>query len=135
MTHKVAQDAIVSSGDRVELLVQRWTGQQQEVPGVWRPEVRLVGNSTTTPAPPGTTYTQTSLVASPVLEEEHWDVKHNVTAKAFSPAQPAPGFRSVAAPVTKPGAGAAGPPRLQVCWLCSKPIMGVFLQVKGAPLS
>merc|ERR1711971_1043437 len=65
ITHKAARDAIVGSGDRVELLVQRW---------------------------------------------------------------------SAPAPVTKPGGPTPrGPPQLQVCWLCSKPIMGVFLQIKGRP--
>merc|ERR1712013_762715 len=61
--------------------------------------------------------TQTSLAANPVPEDSHWDVKHNITAK-----------------VTKPGGPTSrGPPQLQVCFLCTKPIMGVFLQIKGRP--
>jgi len=134
MTHKAAQDAIVGSGDRVELLVQRWSAPAPAPQGVWKPGVQLVGAPATGPAPQGQTYTQTSLVANPVAEDSHWDVKHNITAKAFTAAEPAPGFRSVAAPVTKPGGPTPrGPPQLQVCWLCTKPIMGVFLQIKGRP--
>lgn len=123
MTHKAAQDAIVASGHRVELVVQRWTGQaEQEAPGVWRPQVQSVGGL---PA---------HSLAKPPPVEEHWDVKHNTTAKAFSPGDQAQGFRSVAAPVTKVG-GPTAPtrPQLQVCWLCTKPIVGAFLQVKGRP--
>jgi len=134
MTHKAAQDAIVGSGDRVELLVQRWSAPAPAPQGVWKPGVQLVGSPATGPAPQGQTYTQTSLVANPMVEDSHWDVKHNVTAKAFTAGESAPGFRSVAAPVTKPGGPTPrGPPQLQVCWLCSKPIMGVFLQIKGRP--
>merc|ERR1712212_1390633 len=135
MTHKAAQDAIVGSGDRVELLVQRWSAPVPTPEGVWKPGVELLVQRWSAPAPQGQTYTQTSLVANPVPEDSHWDVKHNITAKAFTAAETAPGFRSVAAPVTKPG----GPtprgqaPQLQVCWLCPKPIMGVFLQIKGRP--
>jgi len=134
MTHKAAQDAIVGSGDRVELLVQRWSAPAPTPQGVWKPGVQLVGAPATGPAAEGQTYTQTSLVANPMPEDSHWDVKHNVTAKAFTPGEAAPGFRSVAAPVTKPGGPTPrGPPQLQVCWLCTKPIMGVFLQIKGHP--
>jgi len=136
MTHKQAQDAIVSSGDRVALVVQRWAPQEgQNAPGVWKPNVEQVGGPATCPAPLGQTYTKTSLVAQPPLEDPHWDVKHNITAKAFNPGEPSPGFRSVSAPVSKPGGGAQppGPPQLQVCWVCTKPIIGVFLQVKGRP--
>jgi len=134
MTHKAAQDAIVGSGDRVELLVQRWSAPAPTPQGVWKPGVQLVGAPATGPAAQGQTYTQTSLVANPMPEDSHWDVKHNVTAKAFTPGEAAPGFRSVAAPVTKPGGPTPrGPPQLQVCWLCTKPIMGVFLQIKGRP--
>merc|ERR1711971_359469 len=102
MTHKAAQDAIVGSGDRVELLVQRWSAPAPAPQGVWKPGVQLVGSPATGPAPQGQTYTQTSLVANPMVEDSHWDVKHNVTAKAFTAGESAPGFRSVAAPVTKP---------------------------------
>ena len=49
--------------------------------GVWKPDVQLVGAPATGPAPQGQTYTQTSLVANPVPEDSHWDVKHNITAK------------------------------------------------------
>ena len=49
--------------------------------GVWKPDVQLVGAPATGPAPHGQTYTQTSLVANPVPEDSHWDVKHNITAK------------------------------------------------------
>merc|ERR1711971_1262113 len=129
MTHKAAQDAIVGSGDRVELLVQRWSAPAPAPQGVWKPGVQLVGSPATGPAPQGQTYTQTSLVANPMVEDSHWDVKHNitakalflrdfnvhmcrhivhivhwdvkhnVTAKAFTAGESAPGFRSVAAPV------------------------------------
>ena len=115
MTHKAAQDAIVGSGDRVELLVQRWSAPAPtpqggknnlflvftaSFAGVWKPGVQLVGAPATGPAPEGQTYTQTSLVANPVAEDSHWDVKHNITAKAFTAGETAPGFRSVAAPVS-----------------------------------
>ena len=70
------------------------------VAGVWKPGVQLVGAPATGPAPQGQTYTQTSLVANPVEEDSHWDVKHNITAKAFTTGETAPGFRSVAAPVS-----------------------------------
>jgi len=134
MTHKAAQDAIVGSGDRVDLLVQRWSAPAPAPQGVWKPDVQLVGAPATGPAAQGQTYTQTSLAANPVPEDSHWDVKHNITAKAFTPGEPSPGFRSVAAPVTKPGGPTPrGPPQLQVCFLCTKPIMGVFLQIKGRP--
>jgi len=80
-----------------------------------KPGVQLVGAPATGPAAEGQTYTQTSLVANPMPEDSHWDVKHNVTAKAFTPGEAAPGFRSVAAPVTKPGGPTPrGPPQLQV---------------------
>ena len=49
--------------------------------GVWKPDVQLVGAPATGPAAQGQTYTQTSLVANPVPEDSHWDVKHNITAK------------------------------------------------------
>merc|ERR1712212_640566 len=58
MTHKAAQDAIVGSGDRVELLVQRWSAPAPapqggnnftfgsnlitRIQGVWKPGVQLV---------------------------------------------------------------------------------------------
>ena len=132
MTHKAAQDAIVSSGHRVELVVQRWSGAPAPpTEGVWRPGVQAVGAPPTGPGAPGQTYTQTSLVANPVPEDSHWDVKHNITAKAFASGEGGAGFRPVAAPVSRPGPPREGPPQLQVCWLCSKPIIGVFLQVKG----
>ena len=74
------------------------------------------------------------LLQAPGLpEDDHWDVRHNVTAKGFQPGGGAPGFRSVSAPVTRPGQENRGPPQLAQCWLCSQNIMGVFLQVKGNP--
>ena len=69
--------------------------------GVWKPGVQLVGAPATGPAPQGQTYTQTSLIANPAAEDSHWDVKHNITAKAFTPGDAALGFRSVAAPVSE----------------------------------
>ena len=48
------------------------------------------------PGVPGQTYTKTSLVASNVPDEDHWDVRHNITAKGFQPSSNEnPGFRSV----------------------------------------
>ena len=38
-----------------------------------------------------------------IFQEEHFDVRHNVVARGFQAGAPAPGFKSVAAPVTKPG--------------------------------
>ena len=75
------------------------------------------------------------------MQDTHWDVRHNITAKGFQPGAPAapqqssgpPGFKSVAAPITKPSTGTqpTGPPAPQSCWRCTKTISGVFLQVKG----
>ena len=131
MTHKAAQQAIVSCGDEVPLTVQRQQ-QQQPPPGQgWTPQVDLVGGAPVTAGVPGQTYTKTSL-ARPQQEEDHWDVRHNVTAKGFQPAtEGAGGFRSVAAPVTRPGTERRGPPQVAQCWLCSQPVTGVFVQVRG----
>ena len=41
MTHKQAQEAIISSGDEVPLLVQR-TGPSSSAPAAWRPKVEVV---------------------------------------------------------------------------------------------
>ena len=127
MTHKQAQQAIVSCGDQVPLTVLR----QEPLVGGWRPTVELVGEPPVTAGVPGQTYTKTSL-ARPQEEDSHWDVKHNVTAKGFQPTSGlAPGFRSVTAPVTRPGTENREPLQLAQCWLCLKPISGVFLQVRG----
>jgi len=144
MTHKQGQDAIISAGNKVPLVIQRFGAPATPAPGTWKPQVELVGGPATTQANPGQTYTKTSLAANPVPEDTHWDVRHNITAKGFQPGAPAapqqssgpPGFKSVAAPITKPSTGPqpTGPPAPQSCWRCSKTISGVFLQVKGRPL-
>jgi len=152
MTHKQCQDAIISAGNSVPLVVQRFGGPELPTPpGTWRPNVEIIGGPATNQTDPGQTYTKTSLVANPVPEDTHWDVKHNITAKGFQPgasslpgpgpvSAPAvtgpPGFKSISAPVTKPISGPAptGPPMPTVCWQCHKPITGVFLQIKGRPI-
>jgi len=149
MTHKQCQDAIISAGNSVPLVVQRFGGPELPTPpGTWRPNVEIIGGPATDQTDPGQTYTKTSLVANPVPEDTHWDVKHNITAKGFQPGAsslPGPGpvsapavtgpagFKSISAPVTKPISGPAptGPPMPTVCWQCHKPITGVFLQIKG----
>ena len=56
----------------------------------------MVGGPAVMPGVPGQTYTKTSLVASNVPDEDHWDVRHNITAKGFQPSSNEnPGFRSV----------------------------------------
>lgn len=168
LTHKQAQDAIVRCGDAVPLTIQRNSAAPEPAPGTWRPAVELVGAPPTGPASLGTTYTKTSLAynqqQAQAPPEEHWDVKYNAVAKGFQPGgaaggvrpvtapqtapQPAagapaapgslPGFRSVGAPVTRPGAGAGGAAPTDgqpaSCWVCGQPVSGVFLQVKGRPL-
>jgi len=150
MTHKQGQDAIVSAGNSVPLVIQRFGGPELPTPpGTWKPKVDIIGGPATNPANPGQTYTKTSLVAPPIPEDTHWDVKHNITAKGFQPvastlAEPRPvsaptgppGFKSISAPISKPISGPpiTGPPLPQVCWQCSKPISGVFLQIKGRPI-
>jgi len=95
MTHQQALDTIVSSGDKVVMIVQRGGYQDSLViPGMWKPTVEVVDG-----------VTKTSLVAPPVPEDSHWDVKHNITAKGFKSEVTTPGFRSVCAPVTKLGGG------------------------------
>lgn len=145
MTHKQAQQAIISGGNEVGLVVQR-TGQGLEAgaPGTWKPEVQIVGGpATSLSSNPGQTYTKTSLKIQPQQEEEHWDARHNVTAKAFQPSSSdsngnvyCHGFKSISAPTTKPTAGPppTGPPQPQTCWRCNLPIQGVFLQIKGRPI-
>merc|ERR1719474_915934 len=124
MTHKQGQEAIISAGDNVPLVVQRVGGPDLPAPpGTWRPSVQLIGGPATAPASAGHTYTKTSLAANPVPEDTHWDVKHNITAKGFQP---------VASSLPSPAP--TGPPRPQVCWKCGKPIIGVFLQIKGRPI-
>jgi len=161
LTHKQAQEALLSSGNTVELVVQRVGTPDLPSTGTWKPKVDLVGGPAVEPSNPGQTYTKTSLEATQVQEEPHWDAKHNITAKAFQPtssgpgpisaastpgAAPAvsgpgaaagpPGFKSISAPITKPTSAPAptGPPKQQHCWMCNKHISGVFLQVKGHPL-
>ena len=84
-----------------------------------------MGSLPVTPGTPGQTYTKTSLLAPSLPEDDHWDVRHNVTARGFqssasearssasSSASETPGFRSVAAPITKPGHVASGPPPIK----------------------
>ena len=84
-----------------------------------------MGSLPVTPGTPGQTYTQTSLLAPSLPEDDHWDVRHNVTARGFqssasearssasSSASETPGFRSVAAPITKPGHVSSGPPPIK----------------------
>ena len=69
MTHKQGQDAIISAGDKVPLVVQRFGGPDLPTPpGTWRPSVELIGGPATAPASAGHTYTKTSLAANPVPE-------------------------------------------------------------------
>ena len=131
MTHKQAQDAIISCGNSVPLLLQRKITNTPQG-SAWKPQVEVVGGPAVAPGAPGQTYTKTSLAAAPAPEDGHWDVRHNITAKGFQPSNSeTPGFRSVAAPVTKPGHVPSGPPQLASCWMCSQPILGIFVQVKG----
>jgi len=121
MTHKQAQEAIISSGDEVPLLVQR-TGPSSSAPAAWRPKVEVVDG-----------LPRTSLAANKTEEDTHWDVRHNITAKGFQPPSSgdSPGFRSVSAPVTKPGHVPSGPPKIAQCWMCSQPVTGLFVIIKG----
>ena len=130
MSHKAGQEAILSCGDLVPLTVHRQHSQPPAAPQGWTPSVEAVGAAPVKAGVAGETYTKTSLTR-PQVEEDHWDVRHNVTAKGFQPAGGAPGFRSVSAPVSRPGLENRGPPQLAQCWLCSQNITGVFLQVKG----
>jgi len=161
LTHKEAQEAILEQGDSVKLTVQRTSFDTGLAPGTWKPDVQIVGDPATGPASQGQVYTKTSLTLPQKPQEEHWDVKHNITAKGFQPggsssiastgvrsvAAPTSndqgggvsGFRSVSAPTQNPGAAfgagsTVGPPKQQVCWLCNGAISGVFLQVKGRPI-
>jgi len=155
LVHTLAQNAIVGQGNAVKLTVQRNSlpSETQQGPGVWRPDVQLLGGPTIVSgaAGPEQTYTKTSLVMDQKPQEEHWDVKHNITARGFQPGAEATapstlkpvaapsgpaGFRSISAPMSKPGGPAtpAGPPQPQMCYICCKPISGVFLQVKGRPI-
>merc|ERR1719369_1050544 len=142
LTHQQGQDALLSSGNTIHLVVQRMglpdISDLPDLPWIskWRPTVELVGDPAVTPANPGQLYTKTSLVAPPIPEDTHWDVKHNITAKGFQPAANQSGFKSVSAPITKPTTGPTptGPPQSQECWMCKASIRGVFLQVKGHPI-
>ena len=60
-------------------------------------------------------------------------MRHNITAKGFQPPSSgdSPGFRSVSAPVTKPGHVPSGPPKIAQCWMCSQPVTGLFVIIKG----
>eukprot|EP00092_Neocalanus_flemingeri_P052175 GFUD01060908.1.p1 GENE.GFUD01060908.1~~GFUD01060908.1.p1 ORF type:complete len:224 (+),score=75.54 GFUD01060908.1:519-1190(+) len=75
---------------------------------------------------------------SMLTQDSHWDVKHNITAKGFQSGafDGPPGFKSFSAPISKPSSAPppTGPPLPQVCWQCTKPISGVFLQIKGRPI-
>lgn len=119
MTHKQAQEAIIACGDQVPLLVQRTQDTPPQLSGIkppdpFRPQVEVVGQLPVTPGPPGDLYTRTSLLAPEVPDDDHWDVRHNVTAKGFTAsASDTPGFRSVSAPMTKPGHVPSGPPPLK----------------------
>ena len=76
--------------------------------------MEAVGQAHVTPGLPGDLYTRTSLLAPSVPDDDHWDVRHNVTAKGFTAsAADTPGFRSVAAPITKPGHVPSGPPPIK----------------------
>ena len=76
--------------------------------------MEAVGQPPVTPGLPGDLYTRTSLLAPIVPEDDHWDVRHNVTAKGFTASSSdTPGFRSVAAPITKPGHVPSGPPPIK----------------------
>ena len=68
MTHKQGQDAIISAGNKVPLVIQRFGAPATPAPGTWKPQVELVGGPATTQANPGQTYTKTSLAANPVPE-------------------------------------------------------------------
>ena len=69
MTHKQCQDAIISAGNSVPLVVQRFGGPELPTPpGTWRPNVEIIGGPATNQTGPGQTYTKTSLVANPVPE-------------------------------------------------------------------
>ena len=112
MSHKAGQEAIISCGDLVPLTVHRQDSQPPAGPQGWTPSVEAVGAPPVRPGEAGETYTKTSLV-KPQVEEDHWDVRHNVTAKGFQPGGGAPGFRSVSAPVTRPDQENRGPPPQQ----------------------
>lgn len=132
MTHKQAQEAIIACGNNVPLLVQRIVSQQPTP--AWKPQVEVVGGPAVMPGVPGQTYTKTSLVASNVPDEDHWDVRHNFTAKGFQPSSNEnPGFRSVSAPQTKPGHVPSGPPQIAQCFVCGQSIKGIFVMTKGRP--
>jgi len=165
LTHKEAQEAVISQGNSVQMRIQRNSEPEELAPGTWKPQVQIVGGPATAPTNPGQLYTKTSLTMDEKPQEEHWDVKHNITARGFQSNGPVPppptsadfrpvgapgggaaappngssgpsGFRSVSAPAPKAPSALpqqSGPPRPQVCWICGKPVTGVFLQVKGRP--
>lgn len=155
LTHKEAQEAVIEQGNLVRVTIQRTNNAvSMTPPGAWKPSVQVIGGPATVPGGQDTAYTKTSLALQPPPQEEHFDVRHNVVARGFQAGAPAPGFKSVAAPVTKPGqdqpdaAGngfrSVGPSGMNpgapisnqppICWVCSKAISGVFLQAKGQPL-
>jgi len=156
LTHKEAQDEIIGQGNNVRITIKRQNGEPVfSPPGAWKPSVQIVGGPAIVPTSEPQVYTKTSLAVQPQFEEEHFDVKHNVTAKGFQPGAAGSQIRSVAAPVTKPGqagdssavngfrsvgapqpnpGGSSAPHQPLVCWVCSQPISGVFLQANGKPL-
>lgn len=166
MTHKAAQDIIVNSGNGFEMVIQRGGSLQSST---WKPEVQPVGEMPKAPTNLGQTFTKTSL-AKDQQHDSHWDVKYNTTPRGFNPAasvggfqptsllantssgsqtgqssnsnSPTPlgGFRSVAAPITKPRApgqtGSQGAPPFQggplsKCFQCDGVLTGVFVKVSG----
>ena len=77
MTHKQGQDAIVSAGNDVPIVVQRFGGPDiPAAPGTWRPTVEIVGGPAVNSADPGQTYTKTSLLAGHVPEVGNQLVGH-----------------------------------------------------------
>lgn len=111
----------------------------------WRPSTQPRGEPALKPGRPGQTYTSTSLVAPTFTPDSHWDVKHNITARGFQaaavpaptsvdsvsgPAPGPPGFKSISAPVTRPGPAPVRP-QLPGCEECGQQLRGVFLQSGG----
>merc|ERR1711915_1100886 len=115
---KQGQDAIISAGNKVPLVIQRFGAPATPAPGTWKPQVELVGGPATTQTNPGQTYTKTSLAANPVPEDTHWDVRHNITAKGFQPGAPAPSMpqglaANLARLAVRPQGPSQGPPKNQ----------------------
>eukprot|EP00088_Acartia_fossae_P004933 TRINITY_DN12158_c0_g1_i1.p1 TRINITY_DN12158_c0_g1~~TRINITY_DN12158_c0_g1_i1.p1 ORF type:complete len:378 (+),score=84.24 TRINITY_DN12158_c0_g1_i1:49-1182(+) len=163
LTHKEAQEAIIEQGNSVRITIKRQNDTVPQTPAnAWKPDVQLVGGPATQHDEMPRNYTKTSLAIQPPPQEEHFDVKHNITAKGFQAGAPPPQVKSVSAPVTRSdgqpvtqqqasneGVGTNGfrsvaapqasgrtgqAPSAPICWVCSKQISGVFLQAKGEPL-